>query len=102
LVKADEAPATHPLKQKLSEQIAMLRNWDFRWGLSSIPTSLAVFYTSQGGGGRGGRRGGGAGGDPAVPASERMLQNLAAASDKLQVDFGPGRCRGARSTDSSA
>jgi acyl-homoserine lactone acylase PvdQ len=92
VVKAwDEAPATHPLKQKLSEQIAMLRNWDFRWGLSSIPTSLAVFYASQGGGGRAGRRGGGAGGEPVVPAvtaSERMLQNLAAASDKLQADFG--------------
>jgi len=89
LVKAwDEAAANHPLKQKLPEQIEMLRSWDFRWGVTSIPTSLAVFYASQGGSGRGGRRGGGAGADPAVPAAERMLQNLAAASDRLQADFG--------------
>jgi acyl-homoserine-lactone acylase len=45
LVRAwDEAPATDPLKAKLSEQIALLRGWDLRWSVSSVPTALAVFW----------------------------------------------------------
>ena len=86
LVKAyDAAPADHPLKTKLREPIDLLRNWDYRWGVTSIPTSLAVFYASSGGG-RGGR--GGRAAEPAVPESERLLQNLSAAVDRLQADFG--------------
>ncbi len=37
------APAD-PLKQKLAGPIALLRTWDYRWGISSMPTSLAVFW----------------------------------------------------------
>lgn len=33
-----------PLKAKLAGQIALLRQWDYRWSTSSIPTSLAVFW----------------------------------------------------------
>lgn len=45
LVKAyDAAPASDPLKDKLSPQIAVLRKWDCRWGADSVPTSLAVFW----------------------------------------------------------
>ena len=40
----DRAPASDPLKAKLSEQITMLRGWDKRWSTTSIPTSLAVFW----------------------------------------------------------
>jgi acyl-homoserine lactone acylase PvdQ len=89
LVKAwDDAPASHPLKAKLAEQVAMLRNWDFRWGVSSIPTSLAVFYGEAGGGG-GGRRGGGAGAGAAeVAPADRMLNALSTATDRLTADFG--------------
>src|SRR5689334_6652607 len=40
----DDAPASNPLKSKLAEQIAMLRKWDMRWSVTSVPTSLAVFW----------------------------------------------------------
>ncbi len=40
----DEAPAGHPLKAKLAEQIELLRGWDRRWSVTSVPTSLAVFW----------------------------------------------------------
>ncbi len=39
----DAAPAADPLKARLAEQIKMLRDWDLRWGVESVPTSLAVF-----------------------------------------------------------
>ena len=45
LIKAwDDAPARNPLKAKLADQIALLRTWDYRWGVDSVPTSLAVFW----------------------------------------------------------
>jgi acyl-homoserine-lactone acylase len=40
----DALPATDPLKQKLAGQIGMLRRWDYRWGITSMPTTLAVFW----------------------------------------------------------
>ena len=40
----DTLPANNPLKAKLAAQIAMLRSWDYRWGIASMPTSLAVFW----------------------------------------------------------
>jgi len=87
LLKAyDAAPADHPLKAKLSEPIQLLRNWDYRWGVTSIPTSLGVFYASAGGG-RGGR-GGNAAAESGVPESERLLRQLSAAVDRLTSDFG--------------
>ena len=88
LVKAwDDAPSSHPLKAKLAEQVAMLRNWDFRWGVSSIPTSLAVFFGDAGGGGGGGRRGSGAAAANVSPA-DRLLNALSTATDRLTADFG--------------
>src|SRR5207248_3461340 len=45
LVKAwDDAPAEDPLKTKLAEPMEALRKWDLRWGVNSVPTSLAVFW----------------------------------------------------------
>ena len=45
LVKAwDAVPASDSSKASLADQIGLLRNWDLRWGLDSIPTSLAVFW----------------------------------------------------------
>ncbi|WP_394824807.1 acylase [Pendulispora albinea] len=45
LLKAyDELPDASPLKAKLAEPIALLRTWDLRWSLESVPTSLAVFW----------------------------------------------------------
>ena len=40
----DALPATDPMKKTLAGPIAMLRNWDYRWGIASMPTSLAVFW----------------------------------------------------------
>jgi acyl-homoserine-lactone acylase len=40
----DTLPANDPLKKKLAGQIALLRTWDYRWGIASMPTSLAVFW----------------------------------------------------------
>jgi acyl-homoserine-lactone acylase len=63
----------------------MLRGWDYRWGVSSVPTSLGVFYASSGGG-RGGR--GGPAADSTVRQPERLLRQLSTAVDRLQADFG--------------
>jgi len=89
LVKAwDDLPASNPLKDKLAEQVGLLRTWDLRWTVSSVPTSLAVFWGDEmqrrmRGGGRG------RGGSPVESAApDQLLQALAAASDKLAADFG--------------
>ena len=48
LLKAHAAaPASHPLKARLAEPIAALRDWDRRWSAASIPTSVAVFYGEE-------------------------------------------------------
>jgi acyl-homoserine lactone acylase PvdQ len=44
LVKAYDALPAGDAKQKLREPIAVLRAWDFRWGLDSVATSLAVYW----------------------------------------------------------
>ena len=91
LVKAwDDAPAGNALKTKLTEQITLLRGWDMRWSTTSVPTSLAIYFTTEAGrvatGGRGGRAG--RGGASAQPTGEQLLQALDAACAKLTADFG--------------
>jgi acyl-homoserine-lactone acylase len=77
LVRAyDDTPAGDPLKAKVADQMKLLRDWDYRWSVSSIPTSLAVFYGEELG-----RR-------AATATAEQQLQALATASDKLTSDFG--------------
>ena len=90
LVKAwDQTAADNPLKARLSEQIAMLRAWDLRWSAASVPTSLAVYWGEEFA-----RRAGDAGGRGNLTTQAqqstplRMLEALAAASDKLAADFG--------------
>jgi acyl-homoserine lactone acylase PvdQ len=68
----DQTPASNPLKAKTAEQIAMLRKWDLRWGVNSIPTSLAVFWAE----------------DARRRGADDPLQSLAAASNRLTADFG--------------
>jgi acyl-homoserine-lactone acylase len=93
LIKAwDNATSENPLKTKLAQQITVLRAWDHRWGINSVPTSLAVFWAEDL------RRHCGADAKKAgVPledyvslnaAPQQLLQSLAAASDKLASDFG--------------
>jgi acyl-homoserine-lactone acylase len=93
LIKAwDDAPASDPLKAKLADQIALLRTWDYRWGVASLPTSLAVFWGEdiRGHVAADARKAG-------VSAEEyigtqvpphRLLQSLDAASARLITDFG--------------
>ena len=93
LLKAHAAaPASNPLKAKVADQIAILKNWDYRWSAASVETSVAVFY----------------GEDlwqrvsPAARKAnidtydymklkatpQERLESLAAAADKLTADFG--------------
>jgi acyl-homoserine-lactone acylase len=43
LLKA-HATAAGPLRAKLAEPIAQLKEWDFKWSAASVPTSVAIFY----------------------------------------------------------
>ncbi len=73
LTKAwDELPASDPLKAKLAGQVGVLRAWDLRWSVSSIATSLAVFWGQE---------------LQRAPTSG-FLQALETASGKLEADFG--------------
>ena len=92
LIKAwDEIPDGDPQKTKLSDQIGMLRNWDLRWGVASIPTSLAVFWgediTQRAGGAARGAGVSTAEYVAKLPAQE-LLASLSAASDRLESQFG--------------
>jgi acyl-homoserine lactone acylase PvdQ len=93
LVKAwDTLSDTNPLKARLAEQIQLLGSWDLRWSVTSIPTSLAVFW------GedlvkrvRADARKAGLSPEDYISSktsSEQLLQSLSAASDKLKADFG--------------
>jgi acyl-homoserine-lactone acylase len=93
LIKAwDQAPDSDPLKISLEEQIALLRAWNFRWGVNSVPTSLAVVW------GEDIRRFASADAKNAgIPVEEyiatrvsphQLLESLSAASDRLNTDFG--------------
>ena len=93
LLKAwDDAPSSSPMKEKVSEQVAALRAWDHRWGVASIPTSLAVFWAEdiQHRVHADAKKAGVSVEDYiATKASpEMLLESLAAASDKLQESFG--------------
>ena len=88
----DQTPSGSPLKAKLSEQVEMLRAWDFRWSAASVPTSLAVFWGEEMW--RRVRKDAEAE-EMSVydfvarktPAGQK-LEALAAVSDKLTADFG--------------
>ena len=93
LLKAyDDTPASNPLKAKLAEQIAVLRAWDYRWGVSSVATSLAVFWGEDVSRKvNADARRAGMGTDAYIEhgaPGETLLQSLASASDKLAADFG--------------
>jgi len=93
LIKAwDATPENDPLKTKTAEQIAMLRKWDLRWAVDSLPTSLAVFWADDVS-----RRMRADAARAEMPVKEfletkakasQLLASLAAASAKLTADFG--------------
>jgi acyl-homoserine lactone acylase PvdQ len=93
LLKAfDALPASDPARTKVIEQIALLRGWDYRWAVNSVPTSLAVYWGEE----IGRRvadeaRKAGKSADQfilsgATPA--QMVAALSVASDRLAADFG--------------
>ncbi len=93
LVKAwDEAPVSHPLKAKLAEPIELLRTWDYRWGVSSVPTTIAVFWGEelfQRVSPEARKAGMPTYAFAETKASpEQRMQALSAACDKLSADFG--------------
>jgi len=93
LLKAwDAAADSDPLKSKLKDQIDVLRGWDYRWGVDSIPTSIAVFWGTDLM-----RHAAREARNADVPvydyvatsvSAQQLLQSLAAASDRLTSDFG--------------
>jgi acyl-homoserine lactone acylase PvdQ len=88
----DQLPAGDSLKTKLADQIAQLREWDYRWAVSSVPTALAVFW-GEDVTRRVGRAARQAGMSPDQYVIERStprerLEAFAAASNKLAADFG--------------
>lgn len=40
----DALPADDPRRARLAGPVALLRPWDHRWGIASMPTTLAVFW----------------------------------------------------------
>jgi acyl-homoserine lactone acylase PvdQ len=42
LAAYDQAPDS--LKRRLAEPVSVLRGWDYRWGVESVPTSVAVYW----------------------------------------------------------
>ena len=88
----DNLPASDPMKASLAAPIAALRGWDDRWASSSIPTSVAVFWGEdvQGRVSTEARQAGMSAETYVIDRatdSER-LQALAAATTKLNQDFG--------------
>lgn len=88
-------PAADPRKAALAEQVALLAAWDLRFGVDSVPTSLAVYWGQQMIAQAAPRAR--AAEIPVVDfitqhigAAER-LQALAAASARLTADFGNWR-----------
>ncbi len=84
-----------PLKARLAAQIELLRAWDLRWSTASVPTTLAVLW------GRGlmsevrgdARKAGVSVYDYMARRTtpRQRLEALAAASDRLERDFGTWR-----------
>ncbi|CAN5659728.1 penicillin acylase family protein [soil metagenome] len=91
----DRTPASDPLRRKLADQIAILRGWNYQWAPNSVPTSLAVYWGEElwRQAGTEARRAGISVYDyvaTRTPAQQK-LQALAAASDRLEADFGSWR-----------
>jgi acyl-homoserine-lactone acylase len=88
----DRLPSSSLLKAKLADPVKALRGWDCRWAVSSVPTSIAVFW-------------GEAAWQRVAPDARKAgvsvyeylrtnatagqrLESLASAVDKLTADFG--------------
>jgi len=93
LVKAwERLPADDALRAKTAEPIALLRAWDYRWGASSVSTTLAIYWGEEAGRAVGAEaRKAGVPADDYIAsgaAPESLVRALATACDKLATDFG--------------
>ena len=91
----DGTPASDTLKAKLAGQTAVLRAWDYRWGINSVATSLAVFWGTDVQR-RVFREAREAGLSPETyvarrASAEQLLGALGAAADTLAAEFGSWR-----------
>ena len=93
LLKAHAAaPASNPLKAKTADAIAVLKDWDYRWSVSSVAQSVATFYGDdlwtrvQAEARKAGMSNYDYMRTKATP--QQRLESLAAAIDKLTADFG--------------
>lgn len=88
----DALPASDPRKAALAGQVAALRGWDLRFGVASVPTSLAIYWGQDMVAKNAPRAR--AQGTPVVDFitnsldAEERLSSLLRASDKLTADFG--------------
>jgi acyl-homoserine-lactone acylase len=88
----DATQDTSALKPKLAEQVATLKDWDRRWSVTSVPTSLAYFWGEELW--RLATAASDLGGLSTYDyiaikmTPQQRLQALATVSDKLQADFG--------------
>jgi acyl-homoserine lactone acylase PvdQ len=92
LLKAWDNSSDSALKAKVAEQIALLRAWNLRWSVSSVPTSLAIFWGDElrERAGTDAKNAGMYLSDYICTKAppQLLLESLAAASDKLAADFG--------------
>jgi acyl-homoserine-lactone acylase len=95
LIKAYDAAPASALKSRIADQIGMLRTWDQRWSVASVPTSLAVFWFDElnRNVSRAATRERMSSYDYAInrATADERLQALAAASDSLAASFGSWR-----------
>lgn len=47
LTAYDRLPASSPLRARLAEPVQLLREWDLRWSVGSVATSVAVFWGQE-------------------------------------------------------
>ncbi len=93
LVRAyDEAPASDLSKAAVIEQITLLRDWDMRYSLTSVPTSVAIYWLQDQV-----KQYGPAAKEKGMPVLDYLatqltpkqrLEALVRASNKLASDFG--------------
>ena len=93
LIRAyDQTSDTDTLKSKLTEQISTLRGWDQRYSVTSVPTSLAIYWAMDIMSRSGGlARAKGLSVDEYIGSQSTPQERLAAlarASAKLAADFG--------------
>jgi len=88
----DRLPASDGRKADLADEIEALRGWDYRWGVESVATSLAVFWGEEL---MRAIRAEAASRNMSVyeyaarrATADQLLGPLAAASAKLEADFG--------------